>query len=128
MQHLADLLTQTEGVVITSLAAWLVAMSTSWLQAHIHFKRAATQKMLSDLLTEVIYRGANLATSAAASETLKLGKIAINTGNPTVDYTMTYVATQSPELLQKVGIDITTHDGQQALARRVIATLPPAPK
>lgn len=123
MQAVADLASQFLPLMLSALATYLVAVSVPFVIAHLKIKNAQAQQLVTSLLTGVIQRGQVFAESEI--KTALVPRIAqASTGNEKVDKVIDYVAAQSPDLLKKVGVDVTTATGQHALARRIVATLP----
>lgn len=122
MKALADLLAQFTPLLLSALATYLVAVSVPFVLSHLKIKNAQAQGLISQLLTDVITRGANFANSEFQTQIPRIAQA--TTGDARVDKIIDYAAVQSPDLLKKVGIDVTTREGQQALARRIVATLP----
>lgn len=127
MHVLADFVAQFSPLLLSALAAYIVAATVPVVLAHLKVKSAQAQQLISDLLTGLIQRGEVFANSEV--QTTLVPRIArATTGNHTVDKIMDYAVAQSPDLLKKAGIDVTTTTGQQALARRIVATLSPKPE
>lgn len=108
-------------VFLSAVATAAAAALVPWVLSHIKLKSAQAQQAVANLLTEMLLRGAAFAGSALASNVNLPAKI--STGNATVDKIANYAVANSPDLLKKAGIDVTTTDGRQKLARRIVATV-----
>lgn len=110
--------------LLSAMVPVLVAYLGIWLRNHgIAAKQAALQ-IVSDRITATIQNGLKYATTAADDGVSKLN---VQVDNPLVAKAANYAILQSPELLKKAGIDVTTDAGQQALVRRVTAASAPGP-
>lgn len=111
--------------LLSAMVPVLIAYLGIWLRNHgIAAKQAALQ-IVSNRVTATIQNGLQYATTAADDGVRKLN---VQVDNPLVAKAANYAILQSPELLKKAGIDVTTEEGQQALVRRVTAaSVPPVP-
>lgn len=110
--------------VLTASTPVLVAYLVIWLRNHGIAASQAAQKVISDRINTTIQNGLKYATTAADDG---VNKLHVNAGNAQIAAAVNYAILQSPELLKKAGIDVTTTAGQQALVRRVTAASVPAP-
>lgn len=101
----------------------LVAYLGIWLRNHGIAAGQAAQKALSDRINTTIQNGLKYATTQADDGVKGLN---VQVDNPVVAAAANYAILQSPDLLKKAGIDVTTTQGQQALVRRVTAAAAPA--
>lgn len=110
--------------LLTAMVPVLVAYLGIWLRNHGIAAQQAALQIVSERVTATIQNGLKYATTAADDGITKLN---VQVSDPLVAKAANYAILQSPELLKKAGIDVTTEEGQQALVRRVTAASAPAP-
>jgi hypothetical protein len=110
--------------LLTAMVPVLVAYLGIWLRNHGIAAQQAALQIVSDRVTATIQNGLKYATTAADDGITKLN---VRVDDPLVAKAANYAILQSPDLLKKAGIDVTTAEGQQALVRRVTAASAPAP-
>lgn len=101
----------------------LVTYLGIWLRNHGIVANQAAQKLISDRINTTIQNGLRYATTAADDGVNKLN---VQVSSPAIAAAANYAIMQSPDLLKKAGIDVTTTEGQQALVRRVTAASVPS--
>lgn len=101
----------------------LVAYLGIWLRNHGIAAGQDAQKAISDRINTTIQNGLKYAATEADDGVMKLN---VSAGNPLIAAAANYAILQSPDLLKKAGIDVTTQEGQMALVRRVTAATIPA--
>lgn len=117
------LIVAVAGVIAAStpvIATYLVI----WLRNHGIAASQAAQQAISARTTTLIQNGLRYATTAADDGVRKLN---VTVSDPTIAAAANYAILQSPDLLKKAGMDVTTTEGQQALVRRVTAASVPVP-
>lgn len=115
IQAVAGVLALATPVLVTYLGIWL--------RNHGIAAGQAAQKAISDRINATIQNGLKYATTAADDGVKGLS---VQVDNKVVAAAANYAILQSPDLLKKAGIDVTTTEGQQALVRRVTAATVPA--
>lgn len=102
----------------------IVGLFAKWLYNHGVTVTQAGQKVISDRITTTIQNGLKFATSGAD---VGIERLNIKVENEAVRTAANYAIAQSPDLLKKAGIDVTTDAGQQTLVRRITAESMPTP-
>lgn len=110
--------------MLTLATPVLVAYLGIWLRNHGIAAGQAAQQIVVDRVNETIKNGLKYATTAADDG---ITKLKVSTDNQTIAKAANYAINQSPDLLKKLGYDVTTEEGQQALVRMVTARSVPAP-
>lgn len=110
--------------VLSAAVPVFVGLLGKWLWSHGIQVSQAGQKIISDRITATITNGLKFATSGADAG---ISKLKIDVSNPTIALAANYAILQSPDLLKKGGIDVTTEAGQQTLVRRITAESMPTP-
>lgn len=110
IQAIAGVLALATPVLITYLGIWL--------RNHGIAAGQSAQKAISDRINATIQNGLKYATTEADDGVKGLN---VQVDNKVVAAAANYAILQSPDLLKKAGIDVTTTEGQQALVRRVTA-------
>lgn len=117
--------------IVTAIAALLTAAApvityygVVWLRNHGIAAKQSAQKVISDRMATTIQNGLKFASSGADVGGQKL---LVTVDDPAVRQAANYAIVQSPDLLKRAGIDVTTEAGQQILIRRIIAESQPAP-
>jgi hypothetical protein len=108
------------AAAIPFLATYLVIM----LRNHGISLKANAQKVIADRIGATVQNGLKYATSGADAG---IEKLTVPVNDPALRTAANYVILQSPDLLKKAGIDVTTEAGQQQLIRRIIAEAQPTP-
>lgn len=127
---LSPLIPVVNGLIVT-IASILTASTpviafyiVKFFRNHGIMLAEGAQKIISDRIGATIQNGLKFATSGADAG---INKLNITVENPTVAAAANYAILQSPDLLKKAGIDVTTTQGQAALVRRVTAESMPTP-
>lgn len=115
---IAAMATALMGLVPVAVGYMIV-----FLRNHGIAASQAAQKIITDRITATIQNGLKYATTAADDG---INKLNVQVSSPEIAKAANYAIAQSPDLLKKVGIDVTTTAGQQALVRRITAASVPA--
>lgn len=109
---------------LSAMVPLVVGYLVYWMRQHGMAMSQAAQKTISDRIGATIQNGIKYAQSGADDG---INKLKVTVQDPAIANAANYAIKQSPELLKKAGIDVTTEAGQQTLIRRIIAEAQPAP-
>lgn len=101
-----------------------VGLLAKWLYSHGVNMSQQAQKVVSDRISATIQNGLKYAVSGAD---VGIQRITIPVQNDAVRTAANYAIAQSPDLLKRAGINVTTVAGQEALVRRITAEAQPTP-
>lgn len=114
----------TVAGLLSAAVPVVVGYGVIWLRQHGIAVSQAAQKTISDRIGATIQNGIKYAQSGAD---VGLSKLKVDVKDPAIANAANYAMKQSPDLLKKAGIDITTEEGQQTLIRRIVAESQPSP-
>lgn len=114
----------TVAGLLSAAVPVIVGYGVLWLRQHGIAMSAAAQKTISDRIGATIQNGIKYAQSGAD---VGISKLKVEVSDPAIANAANYAMKQSPDLLKKAGIDITTEEGQQTLIRRIVAESQPTP-
>lgn len=109
---------------LSAMVPIVVGYGVYWMRQHGIAVSQAAQKTMSDRIGATIQNGIKYAQSGADDG---INKLKVTVDDPAIANAANYAIKQSPDLLKKAGIDVTTEAGQQTLIRRIIAESQPAP-
>ena len=109
--------------VLTAATPVLAYYLVIWLRNHGIAVSQAAQSLLVERANAVIANGQKYATTSADDG---VSQLKVAAPNATVAKAANYAIVQAPDLLKKLGYDVTTEEGQQAIVRMVIARSVPA--
>jgi hypothetical protein len=104
--------------IITASTPVIAYYVVVWLRNHGIAASQAAMSVIVDRVNATIVNGQKYATTAADDG---INKLTINVSDPTVAKAANYAIMQSPDLFKKLGFDVTTEEGQQAVVRMVTA-------
>lgn len=113
----------TVAGILTAASPIMAYYIVTWLRNHGIAVTQAGQKLISDRIGATIQNGLKFAEAGADAG---VSKLSIEVKDPKVATAANYVIAQSPDLLKKAGIDITTDEGQATVVRRITAEMQPA--
>jgi hypothetical protein len=109
--------------VLTAATPVLVWYLVVWLRNHGIAVSQKAQGLLVERANVVIANGQKYATTAADDG---VSKLKVQAPNAEIAKAANYAIVQAPDLLKKLGYDVTTEEGQQAIVRMVTARSVPA--
>jgi hypothetical protein len=92
-----------------------------WIDAHSPLKKTQAEEISRNAFQALLLTGAKFGLSQLKGQEEKVGDI--NVGNPAVAAAANFVIAHGPALAAKIGVDVSTADGQAAIIRSVTARL-----
>lgn len=120
----ANAMIATVASLLTAATPVIVGYLVYWLRSHGIAMSQAAQKTIQDRVSVLAQNGLKYAQAEVDDH---LSKLRVAAPNASIARAANYAIAQSPDLLKKAGVDVTTEAGQEALVRRIVAESQPNP-